>query len=80
MLLVEVNFVWLSALLAEASWRRDEVDGLCFVCRSTILIFALFGIGFELCIKMNKLELELVEDVEFFLIEKLFVVGYPYIV
>jgi hypothetical protein len=71
MLFMEVNFIRFSTLLAESSWRIPNHlnNGLIF----DILIFDLL----EFFVELHKLKLDIVEDIEFFMIEEFLLVIDP---
>lgn len=71
MLLIEVNFIWLPALFAQARRHSD-----CHWFREWLI----FGFGIELLSEIDKFEFEFIENIELFLVEEVFIIGDPHIV
>ena len=70
-MLVEVYFVRLAALLAETGWR--VVDDLHNSVSFCIFVFH----SLELLIELNELELDIVEDIELLVIEQFLLIVDP---
>lgn len=87
-LLVEVDFVGLAALLAETSLSRNGLDRLGFMIGSGIMIDVKIGISvrgkvggiFELSTEVDEFEFKFVENIEFLLIKQFLLVADPDII
>ena len=71
MLFVEIYLIWLSKLFAHAGSHSK-----CHWFRWWLI----FRFGIDLLSEIDKFELELIENIELLLIEKVFVIGDPHIV